>query len=79
MALVHIPLLEITLISTGMRSLDPQILFRGSTLSMDLRLNLQHHLWKDIFGYSLSPKIPRDKKFLKVADVGTGTGYECLS
>ncbi|TGJ84697.1 hypothetical protein E0Z10_g4082 [Xylaria hypoxylon] len=38
------------------------------------RLNLQHHLWKDIFGYSLHPKIPRDSKFLKVADVATGTG-----
>ncbi|KAK3311847.1 hypothetical protein B0H66DRAFT_575676 [Apodospora peruviana] len=42
------------------------------------RLNLQHHLWKDIFGYSLSPKIPRDKTFLKVADVGTGTGVWLL-
>ncbi|KAK8101519.1 S-adenosyl-L-methionine-dependent methyltransferase [Apiospora kogelbergensis] len=42
------------------------------------RLNLQHHLWKDIFGYSLSPKIPRDKEFLKVADVGTGTGVWLL-
>ncbi|KAI1736261.1 hypothetical protein F4680DRAFT_432335 [Xylaria scruposa] len=38
------------------------------------RLNLQHHLWKDIFGYSLHPKIPRDTKFLKIADVATGTG-----
>ncbi|RYP61548.1 hypothetical protein DL769_007648 [Monosporascus sp. CRB-8-3] len=42
------------------------------------RLNLQHHLWKDIFGYTLSPKIPRDKKFLKVADIATGTGVWLL-
>ncbi|KAK3319751.1 hypothetical protein B0T19DRAFT_488015 [Cercophora scortea] len=42
------------------------------------RLNLQHHLWKDIFGYSLSPRVPRDKKHLKVADVATGTGVWLL-
>ncbi|KAH8589795.1 hypothetical protein B0O99DRAFT_636249 [Bisporella sp. PMI_857] len=42
------------------------------------RLNLQHHLWKDIFGYTLNPKIPRDKKFLKVADIATGTGIWLL-
>lgn len=42
------------------------------------RLNLQHHLWKDIFGYSLSPRIPRDRKSLKIADVGTGTGVWLL-
>jgi len=42
------------------------------------RLNLQHHLWKDIFGYSLHPKIPRDEKSLKVADVATGTGIWLL-
>ncbi|KAH6696446.1 hypothetical protein BKA61DRAFT_563504 [Leptodontidium sp. MPI-SDFR-AT-0119] len=42
------------------------------------RLNLQHHIWKDIFGYSLSPKIPRNEKFLKIADVATGTGIWLL-
>ncbi|OTA58982.1 hypothetical protein K449DRAFT_467163 [Hypoxylon sp. EC38] len=42
------------------------------------RLNLQHHLWKDIFGYSLSPRIPRDRKSLKIADIGTGTGVWLL-
>ncbi|KAI1879089.1 hypothetical protein JX265_003266 [Neoarthrinium moseri] len=51
-------------------------------LSRDLsdfnRLNLQHYLWKDIFGYALHPKVPRDQKSLKVADVGTGTGIWLL-
>jgi hypothetical protein len=42
------------------------------------RLNLQHYIWKDMFGYSLHPTIPRDQKSLKVADVGTGTGYTHL-
>jgi hypothetical protein len=42
------------------------------------RLNLQHYIWKDMFGYSLHPKIPRNQKSLKVADVGTGTGYTYL-
>ncbi|KAI2625530.1 hypothetical protein GGS21DRAFT_306761 [Xylaria nigripes] len=41
------------------------------------RLNLQHHLYKDVFGYSLSPKIPR-KKSLKVADIATGTAVWLL-
>ncbi|KAI0120232.1 S-adenosyl-L-methionine-dependent methyltransferase [Hypoxylon sp. NC0597] len=38
------------------------------------RLNLQHYLWKEIFGYALHPKISRDRKLLRIADVGTGTG-----
>ncbi|ROW07944.1 hypothetical protein VMCG_03407 [Cytospora schulzeri] len=39
------------------------------------RLNLQHYLYKDIFGYSLHTKIPREGiPNLKIADVGTGTG-----
>lgn len=42
------------------------------------RLNLQHYIWKDMFGYSLHPKIPRNQKSLKIADVGTGTGYTHL-
>ncbi|KAI0842967.1 hypothetical protein F5Y06DRAFT_256565 [Hypoxylon sp. FL0890] len=42
------------------------------------RLNLQHYLWKEIFGYSLHPKIPREGKSLKIADVGTGTGIWLL-
>ncbi|QKX55466.1 uncharacterized protein TRUGW13939_02559 [Talaromyces rugulosus] len=42
------------------------------------RLNLQHYIWKDMFGYSLHPKIPRNQKSLKIADVGTGTGIWLL-
>ncbi|KAI1421943.1 hypothetical protein F5Y12DRAFT_764947 [Xylaria sp. FL1777] len=39
------------------------------------RLNLQHYLWKDIFSYNIHPKILERRCLLKVADVGTGTGY----
>ncbi|OTA84585.1 hypothetical protein M434DRAFT_400421 [Hypoxylon sp. CO27-5] len=50
----------------------------GYPLSRDFvdfnRLNLQHYLWKEIFGYALHPKISRDRKSLRIADVGTGTG-----
>ncbi|KAJ5415085.1 hypothetical protein N7465_003780 [Penicillium sp. CMV-2018d] len=42
------------------------------------RLNLQHYILKDMFGYSLHPKIPRNQKSLKIADVGTGTGIWLL-
>ncbi|PHH64521.1 hypothetical protein CDD81_4300 [Ophiocordyceps australis] len=42
------------------------------------RLNLQHFLLKDVFGYNLHPKIPRQQKSLKIADVGTGTGIWLL-
>ncbi|KAJ5657976.1 uncharacterized protein N7484_001625 [Penicillium longicatenatum] len=42
------------------------------------RLNLQHYILKDMFGYSLHPKIPRTQKSLKIADVGTGTGIWLL-
>ncbi|KAI1409705.1 S-adenosyl-L-methionine-dependent methyltransferase [Hypoxylon sp. FL1857] len=42
------------------------------------RLNLQHYLWKDVFGYILHPRIPRDGKAFRVADVGTGTGIWLL-
>ena len=40
------------------------------------RLNLQHYLWKDQTGYLLHPSIPLSGiENLKIADVGTGTGY----
>ncbi|KAI9693524.1 MAG: hypothetical protein M1820_009176 [Bogoriella megaspora] len=42
------------------------------------RLNLQHYLWRDLFGYTLHPKIPCKQQSLKVADVGTGTGIWLL-
>lgn len=40
------------------------------------RLNLQHYLYKEVFGYILHPKIQRSQKSLSIADVGTGTGYD---
>ena len=41
------------------------------------RLNLQHYLWTQMFGYLLHPSIDIDKsqENLKVADIGTGTGW----
>ncbi|MCJ1252157.1 hypothetical protein MMC30_009396 [Trapelia coarctata] len=38
------------------------------------RLNLQHYLWKQMFGYLLHPSIDTSSENLKVADIGTGTG-----
>ena len=43
------------------------------------RLNLQHYLWKDQTGYLLHPSIPLSNPNIKIADIGTGTGYEALS
>lgn len=40
-----------------------------------LRLNLQHFLWRESLGYLLHPDIVIPEKGLKIADVGTGTGY----
>ncbi|KAI1486253.1 hypothetical protein F5X96DRAFT_256518 [Biscogniauxia mediterranea] len=42
------------------------------------RLNLQHYLWKEIFGYNIHPRIPYNTGGLKIADVGTGTGIWLL-
>ena len=39
------------------------------------RVNLQHFLFKESFDYNLHPDIPVDKPDLKIADIGTGTGY----
>lgn len=40
------------------------------------RLNLQHYLWKDQTGYLLHPSISLSgAENLRIADVGTGTGY----
>ncbi|KAG8159750.1 hypothetical protein KVR01_010387 [Diaporthe batatas] len=38
------------------------------------RINLQHYLWVESFGYLVHPKIPLDRNSLRIADVGTGTG-----
>ncbi|RAH81718.1 hypothetical protein BO86DRAFT_389249 [Aspergillus japonicus CBS 114.51] len=37
------------------------------------RLNLQHSLWTQMFGYLLHPLIDTSNPHLKVADLGTGT------
>ena len=53
--------------------------FEGPTSAkaiIDARLNLQHYIWKDQTGFLLHPTIPLDGRTdLKIADVGTGTGY----
>ncbi|KAL4942728.1 hypothetical protein BDV06DRAFT_235246 [Aspergillus oleicola] len=38
------------------------------------RINLQHYLWIELFGYHIHPSIPTDHAKLRIADVGTGTG-----
>lgn len=38
------------------------------------RLNLQHYIWTQMFGYLLHPSIDTSIDNLKVADIGTGTG-----
>ncbi|KAI1496242.1 S-adenosyl-L-methionine-dependent methyltransferase [Biscogniauxia marginata] len=38
------------------------------------RINLQHYLWRQLFGYLTHPKIPTDNPNIRIADVGTGTG-----
>jgi hypothetical protein len=44
------------------------------------RLNLQHYLYRDIFGYNLHPTIPiQNTPNLSVIDIGTGTGLVNLS
>lgn len=40
------------------------------------RINLQHYLWTQLFGYHVHPQIPVKEAVgdLRVVDVGTGTG-----
>ncbi|KAI0972148.1 S-adenosyl-L-methionine-dependent methyltransferase [Xylaria arbuscula] len=38
------------------------------------RINLQHYLSREIFGYLTHPTIPTTASGLRVADIGTGTG-----
>ncbi|KAG6357744.1 hypothetical protein INS49_013623 [Diaporthe citri] len=37
------------------------------------RINLQHYIWVELFGYRIHPQIPVSLPNLRVADVGTGT------
>ncbi|KAI1179000.1 hypothetical protein F4777DRAFT_535249 [Nemania sp. FL0916] len=54
----------------------------GYPLSRDFidfnRLNLQHYLWKDVFGYNIHPKILQQGGLSKIADVAAGTGIWLL-
>ncbi|PWY90621.1 hypothetical protein BO94DRAFT_623364 [Aspergillus sclerotioniger CBS 115572] len=38
------------------------------------RINLQHYLWIELFGYHIHPTIPTNHRNLRIADIGTGTG-----
>ncbi|PWY66359.1 hypothetical protein BO94DRAFT_540645 [Aspergillus sclerotioniger CBS 115572] len=38
-----------------------------------IRLNLQHFLWRQVFGYSIHPSIPTTPALSKVVDVACGT------
>ncbi|PYH92140.1 S-adenosyl-L-methionine-dependent methyltransferase [Aspergillus ellipticus CBS 707.79] len=38
------------------------------------RINLQHYLWIELFGYHIHPAIPTSNPTLRIADIGTGTG-----
>ncbi|KAE8374948.1 hypothetical protein BDV26DRAFT_268828 [Aspergillus bertholletiae] len=37
------------------------------------RINLQHYLWIELFGYHIHPTIPTNSPTLRIADIGTGT------
>ena len=68
---------ETTWSPTGSRSPQGQV---GWTTDNELRLNIQHYMWKAVCGFNIHPSIPvtRDHR-LKIADVGTGTGYASLA
>lgn len=53
-------------------STDNYLLSRDYVASA--RLNLQHYLWQQAYGYYLHPDIPITKCTSRIADVGTGSG-----
>ncbi|XDG01416.1 hypothetical protein ABKA04_001031 [Annulohypoxylon sp. FPYF3050] len=53
-------------------SIKPDYVFTRDFFD-NTRVNLQHYLFVELFGYLLHPKIPTQKSNLRVADVGTGT------
>jgi hypothetical protein len=59
--------------SNGNGAADPYRLNRDIVASM--RLNLQHYIWKENMGYILHPSIELPSTGVRIADVGTGTGY----
>ena len=50
----------------------------GRNYFASARLNVQHHLWSETFGYLLNPTIPLNQPNLAIAEVGTGTGIWLL-
>ena len=55
---------------------DDYVLTRDAAASA--RLNLSHYIWLASFGFNLHPRIEdaiEGKERLKIADIGTGTGY----
>ncbi|PYI11097.1 S-adenosyl-L-methionine-dependent methyltransferase [Aspergillus sclerotiicarbonarius CBS 121057] len=51
----------------------PEYVFARDYLDNN-RINLQHYLWVEVFGYLLHPDIPLQNPNLKIADIATGTG-----
>jgi hypothetical protein len=52
---------------------DPYRLNRDVLASS--RLSLQHYIWKETMGYILHPSIDTSNENIRIADIGTGTGY----
>lgn len=55
---------------------DDYVLTRDAGASA--RLNLSHYVWHSSFGYNLHPRIEQEiqaRENLRIADIGTGTGY----
>ncbi|OOF97498.1 hypothetical protein ASPCADRAFT_514453 [Aspergillus carbonarius ITEM 5010] len=56
-----------------MSATRPEYVFARDYLDNN-RINLQHYLWVELFGYLLHPDIPLTQPDLKIADIATGTG-----
>ncbi|RYP89415.1 hypothetical protein DL769_000066 [Monosporascus sp. CRB-8-3] len=52
---------------------EPEYVFTRDYIDNN-RINLQHYLWVELFGYLTHPKIPTSDPDLRIADIGTGTG-----
>ncbi|KNG82022.1 hypothetical protein ANOM_010255 [Aspergillus nomiae NRRL 13137] len=52
---------------------SPEYVFSRDYLDNN-RINLQHYLVVQLFGYRIHPSIPTQSPDLRIADVGTGTG-----
>ncbi|KAJ8121264.1 hypothetical protein ONZ43_g2243 [Nemania bipapillata] len=56
-----------------MTSSQPEYVFTRDYVDRN-RLNLQHYLWVEQFGYYIHPHIPPPGPQHRIADIGTGTG-----